>query len=303
MGLSRLFSLLAYLTTVSYACLNPGEDAPTYYDGAFTVPSGNTPTYSAGTKMNISWTTDFNSSTLWLITGCNFAAPTKSIVVGSSQTWTEWEVDTTSTNSSEIYLFRVVNALGSTSDQQSGGFLSAGFYIAGGPTSSSSSSAKTTSTKTSGSTSTSLALASPTSATVNTATASPQASSAELSTGAKAGIGVGISVGVIGVAALIAAVLLRRRSNKHQSVPNPALQSAMQQQEWKDSQQQQQQPYGAGGGYSTTPHSSTYDGQFSEVHGTPVPYQDNHVSELPGRHQHQPQYQQQQQHQGPVYEM
>ncbi|KAI0163350.1 hypothetical protein BJ166DRAFT_497989 [Pestalotiopsis sp. NC0098] len=312
MSISRLCTALACLIAVTRACLTPGEDAPGYTDGSFTIPSGNTPTYTAGTKMNISWTTDFQSSTLWLITGCDFAAPTKSIVVGSSQTWTEWEVDTTSTNSSEIYLFRVVDSLGSTSEQQNGGFLSAGFYISGGPTSSSSSSSsKTTSSATSGSSLT--ALASPTSAAgksvsatgteagtsqtspANMATSSTQAStsSSELSTGAKAGIGVGISVGVVGVAALVAAFLMRRKS-KHEAVPNPALQETMRQQEWKDSQQQQ--PYA--GGYQTG-QNSMYDGQYSEMHGTPVPYRDGppHVSELPNRHNPQ------QPHQGPVYEM
>ncbi|KAK6208345.1 hypothetical protein LQW54_006969 [Pestalotiopsis sp. IQ-011] len=312
MSVSRLFTALACLIAVTYACLTPGEDAPGYTDGSFTIPSGNAPTYTAGTKMNISWTTDFQSSTLWLITGCNFAAPTKSIVVGSSQKWTEWEVDTASTNSSEVYLFRVVDSLGSTSEQQNGGFLSAGFYISGGPTSSSTSS-KTTSSATSGSSFT--ALASPTSAAgksvsatgteagtsqtspaANTENSSTQAStsSSELTTGAKAGIGVGISVGVIGVAALVAAFLMRRKS-KHEAVPNPALQETMRQQEWKDSQQQQQ-PYP--GGYQTG-QNSMYDGQYSEMHGTPVPYRDGppRVSELPNRHNPQ------QPHQGPVYEM
>jgi hypothetical protein len=144
---ARIFSLLALLVSISSACLDPGDAAPLYADGAFSIPNGNTPTYSSGTKMNISWTTDYQSSTLWLITGCNFAEPTKSLVVGSSTNWFEWEVDTTSTNSSEIYLFRVVNTTGTTEQQQSGGFLSAGFYISGGPSSTtSSSSTSTTST-------------------------------------------------------------------------------------------------------------------------------------------------------------
>lgn len=117
-----------------YECpTNPGESAGFYDDGGFTVPNGNMVSFSMGTMMNISWTTDYNSVTLWLITGCDFARPTLSLVTGYSNTFFQWEVSTTSTNSSQAYLFRVVNDEGTSDDLLSGGFVSATFQIFGGP--------------------------------------------------------------------------------------------------------------------------------------------------------------------------
>ena len=123
-----------------YECgTNPGESAGFYEDGIFTVPNGNMESFSVGTMMNISWTTEYTSMTLWLITGCDFARPTRSLVTGYSGTFFQWEVSTTSTNSSQVYLFRIVNDEGTTDDLLSGGFLSATFRIFGGPSSSASS--------------------------------------------------------------------------------------------------------------------------------------------------------------------
>lgn len=149
MRLETLFTLLPFLPSCSgsqgdQACGTvPGQSAVPHDVGNFTFPNGVTPTFSAGTSMNISWTTTFSLSTLWLIAGCNFANPTKSLIAGSSATFYVWEVDTDSTNSSQLYSFRVVDATGSSASQRGGGFWSAVFYISGAtsPLSSASSSA------------------------------------------------------------------------------------------------------------------------------------------------------------------
>ncbi|KAK9781788.1 putative Mid2 domain-containing protein [Seiridium cardinale] len=116
----------------------PGQIAVPHDVGNFTFPNGATPKFSAGTAMNISWTTTFILSTLWLITGCDFANPTKSLLAGSLATYYVWEVETDYTNSSELYSFRVVDSSGDAAAQRSGAFWSAVFYISGGITSSSS---------------------------------------------------------------------------------------------------------------------------------------------------------------------
>lgn len=114
-----------------------------YADGRFDTPNGNTPTFSVGTEMNIRWTTVYDASTLWLIVGCDFAHPAASLATGILETSFTWTIETTSTNSSQVYLFRVVDAGGSVLDQRQGGFVSAPFMIAGGPSSSKASSSTT----------------------------------------------------------------------------------------------------------------------------------------------------------------
>ncbi|KAH8646239.1 hypothetical protein BX600DRAFT_158023 [Xylariales sp. PMI_506] len=155
MRLGPLITVLAILAPFSAAeqqdtsCGTvPGQEAVPHAVGNFTIPNGSTPSFSAGTSMNISWDTTFQLSTLWLITGCDFADPTKSLVVGTSLTYFIWDVETTSTNTSELYSFRVVDSDGSTSDQESGGFWSAVFYI-DQTTTTTSSSISSTSTSTS----------------------------------------------------------------------------------------------------------------------------------------------------------
>lgn len=153
----RLLTFLVGLVPLinpSEACTAPGKAAAEYADGSFSIPNGNTPSYSQGSTMYITWSTTYESSTLWLISGCNYGSPLKSLVVGTTDTSFEWEVNTSSTNSSEVYLFRIVNATGTTEQQQSGGFVSASFYISGGPSSSSSLLSSSSSSASSSSTST-----------------------------------------------------------------------------------------------------------------------------------------------------
>jgi hypothetical protein len=133
--------LLTLLYTPSCAGENgvcpslPGKPPLNYVDGSFSIPSPIVPAYTTGTKLNITWSTKFQFSTLWLITGCNFESPTASLAVGTTARFFEWTVSTTSTNSSQIYLFRVVNTVGDAASQMVEGFLSSSFQISGGPTS------------------------------------------------------------------------------------------------------------------------------------------------------------------------
>lgn len=131
-----LFTLLAFPGIADKKCqTNPGEPPSVYSDGSFNVPSGSTPSFSVGTMMNVSWTTNYESATLWLITGCDWDL---SLATGISYTF-QWEVSTTSTNTSQVYMFRVVNTDGTYDELHNGGFLSATFDISGGSSLSSSS--------------------------------------------------------------------------------------------------------------------------------------------------------------------
>lgn len=135
-----LFTLLAFPGIADKKCqTNPGEPPSVYSDGSFNVPSSSTPSFSVGTTMNVSWTTNYESATLWLITGCDWDHPALSLATGISYPFFQWEVSTTSTNTSQVYMFRVVNTDGTYDELHNGGFLSATFEILGGPSLSSSS--------------------------------------------------------------------------------------------------------------------------------------------------------------------
>ncbi|KAI0019450.1 hypothetical protein F4780DRAFT_446263 [Xylariomycetidae sp. FL0641] len=171
--------------------------------------------------MNVSWSTFYEASDLYLIVGYDFVTPIQ-LLTNSAQPWYQWEVSTDSTNSSQIYAFRVVNAQGTEYDKLDGGFLSAPFYI-----NSNQASIETTSTSlTRISTSaiapveTSKGSSTQTSATQTTTTAAASttptgaSASAGLSEGAKVGVGVGVGVGAIGIGALLAALWFWKKSRK-----------------------------------------------------------------------------------------
>ncbi|KAI1108909.1 hypothetical protein F5Y14DRAFT_434391 [Nemania sp. NC0429] len=197
----------------------PGSPALPYTNGSFSEPSGNIASYSQGNRMNISWTTVYETTSIFLITGYVWAAP-KQITTNSAQTWTLWDVETDSTNSSEIYVFRAVNGTADLAEQNTGGFLSAAFFIPVKEPSQSSSSSSSSATPTPTTSATSSAKTSSDATTTPTPTptnSSPPSSG--LADGAKIGIGVGVGVGGIGLAALATAFFFWRRSKKAKGPP------------------------------------------------------------------------------------
>ncbi|KAI8960650.1 hypothetical protein F5Y11DRAFT_349274 [Daldinia sp. FL1419] len=210
----RPLSALVSLTFLSSAILaqdlpGPGEPALEYADGAFSEPRGSQSTYTLGSTMNVSWHTTYETSNLWLIVGWSFGSPVQ-LASNLGQTWYEWKVSTDSTNSSEIYAFRVVNAGGTIEDQQGGGFLSAAFWIDGLPTTSISSTMSHVSTPASTPIATSTSTSS--SATSQTAESTNDRASSGLSDSGKIGVGVGVGVGGVGIIALVLGVIFLRRS-------------------------------------------------------------------------------------------
>ncbi|KAI1442149.1 hypothetical protein F5Y02DRAFT_267074 [Annulohypoxylon stygium] len=211
------FRLLAILWCVSSIAIaqdlpGPGYPALVYADGLFTVPGGSQSTYTLGSTMNVSWQTAYETSNLWLIIGWSFDTPVQ-LASNVGQTWYQWEVTTNSKNSSEVYAFRIVNGTGTDAQQLDGGFLSAAFWIDGLPTTSIpvSSAASRISTSAEAPTTTSAI-------TISSAAISQPTEIANnnqfpgLTNSAKVGVGVGVGIGGIGFIALIAGVLLYRRS-------------------------------------------------------------------------------------------
>ncbi|KAI1275866.1 hypothetical protein F5Y07DRAFT_160536 [Xylaria sp. FL0933] len=216
----RLLSLLPVSLLVAFASGDddlppPGEPALDYTDGSFSEPNGGTASYNQGAQMNISWTTIYETTSIYLIAGYNWAAPIQ-LTTNSAQTWFQWDVTTDSTNSSEIYVFRGVNGTGTADQKATGGFLSAAFNI---PVKESSTPTTTFSTLTQSATEPAKTPDSASTTSTPTPTSSP---SAGISEGTRIGIGVGVGVGVFGLGALAAAFLFWRKSKaKQQPAPQP----------------------------------------------------------------------------------
>ncbi|OTA57988.1 hypothetical protein K449DRAFT_398202 [Hypoxylon sp. EC38] len=209
----RLLCALILLGSIASAqdLPGPGEPALDYADGAFTEPRGSQSTYRLGATMNVSWHTTYETSNLWLIVGWGFNSPIQ-LAANVGQTWYQWEVATDSTNTSEIYAFRVVNASGTTDEQQDGGFLSAAFWIDGLQTTSNSLPATVSHISTSASAPATTSAATTSSALAQGAESTTESQSSGLSDGGKIGVGVGVGVGGFGIIALIVGIWLYRRS-------------------------------------------------------------------------------------------
>ncbi|KAI1452296.1 hypothetical protein F4805DRAFT_447970 [Annulohypoxylon moriforme] len=221
----RLFATLIYLSlaVVGQDMPGPGEPAPTFADGAFTEPRGEQSTYTLGSSINITWDTTYETANLWLIVDWSYDKPIQ-LASNIAQRWYQWQVATSSHNSSQIYAFRLVNATGTASEQSDGGFTSAAFWIqltASVPASSATSSASLISTSASAPATISATTTSP-AATSQTTDSSSDGQAQGLTDSAKVGVGVGVGVGGVGLIALAAGILLYRRSrnNKTQATDN-----------------------------------------------------------------------------------
>ncbi|KAJ3580336.1 hypothetical protein NPX13_g214 [Xylaria arbuscula] len=215
----RLFPLLPLSLLATFALGQdddlpaPGEPALTYTDGAYSEPNGGTSSYNQGAQMNISWTTTYETTSIYLIVGYDWANPIQ-LTTNTAQNWFQWDVTTDSTNSSEIYVFRGVNGTGTADQKATGGFLSASFYI---PVKESATPSTTLSTiSTSATEPAKTSNLQTTTSSTSTATNTP--SPGGLSQGTKIGIGVGVGVGVLGLGALAAAIIFWRKSKAKKQI-------------------------------------------------------------------------------------
>jgi hypothetical protein len=71
-----LLSLICPLVLCDNTCYPPpGQVHPTYTDGSFMEHNSVPFTFGLGAKLNISWTTIYPTSTLYMIVGCNWNQP------------------------------------------------------------------------------------------------------------------------------------------------------------------------------------------------------------------------------------
>ncbi|KAL2222919.1 hypothetical protein M432DRAFT_27627 [Thermoascus aurantiacus ATCC 26904] len=199
----------------------------TYADGKFLYPNGHPEIFDEGTPMNISWQTVYNNSNLYLIYGSEFNNP-QGIVINTAATWYEWQISIPPrfANRSIPFVFRIVNAQGTTQDQLAGGFLSAGFYVPAKDQPSVSTSSTRSSTSSRSRTTTRITISSALSTiskptTAAATTSSPPAAAATSTVATEAGgitnetrlrVGLGVGLGVPLFLALAAILYFLRRS-------------------------------------------------------------------------------------------
>jgi len=71
-----LLSLICSFVLCDSTCYPPpGQAALIYTDGSFMEPNSVPFTFGQGAKLNISWTTIYPTSTLYMIVGCNWNQP------------------------------------------------------------------------------------------------------------------------------------------------------------------------------------------------------------------------------------
>ncbi|PMD25447.1 hypothetical protein NA56DRAFT_642450 [Hyaloscypha hepaticicola] len=212
-------SLICRLVLCDSNCYPPpGQVALTYADGSFMEPNSVPSVFGVGAKLNISWTTIYPTSTLYMITGCNWNQPLQ-LAANVAQTWFEWVVQPMSNNASETYAFRVVDPIGNATEQQIGGFVSAAFFIGGQETSSSAIIATTVSSAVAPTVISTSVASSNTSANPHTSAAA-ETTPSNTSGNARTlgiGLGVGIAIVVFGLGGGIAGYCLRRRLKRRTS--------------------------------------------------------------------------------------
>ncbi|CAK3899481.1 hypothetical protein B0A51_16457 [Lecanosticta acicola] len=185
---------------------------PTYTDGKFTNPdTSKAQIFTDGSEMNVTWTTTYDSVTLWLIYDGHYNNPTL-LISGTTQDWYLWTVNDDN-NNTRPFSFRAVSTDGTQQQQRQGGFYTGQFWIQDSSNPGRGSSATTTTTATTSAASVIGASTTPLSASAlgnaasqtASSTASPSSSSSATSSSSNGtAIGVGVGVGV-GVALLIIA--------------------------------------------------------------------------------------------------
>jgi hypothetical protein len=71
-----LLSLICRLVLCDSNCYPPPGQVPLFYvNGSFVEPNSVPFIFGQGAKLNISWTTIYPTSTLYLIVGCNWNEP------------------------------------------------------------------------------------------------------------------------------------------------------------------------------------------------------------------------------------
>ncbi|KAI1488944.1 hypothetical protein F5X96DRAFT_643004 [Biscogniauxia mediterranea] len=190
-------------------------------NGSFIFPRTWPMNFRETSTINISWTSTYEGVSLYFYQRGKVTNSTQ-IATNLATDWYQWEVKTDETNLTEPFVFRIVNARGTTEEAALGGFWSTSFFIlrdapestttspASSSTSVSLSSTLPPSSSSNGPLSTTTIAPSSTTLPAETTQSAPVQSSG-LSPGAIAGISV---AGVVGLLGILAAVFMWRRREK-----------------------------------------------------------------------------------------
>ncbi|CAO2648862.1 Nn.00g098110.m01.CDS01 [Neocucurbitaria sp. VM-36] len=204
-------------------------------NGSFIFPRTYPLAFRDGSSINISWSKSYESINLYFYQRGKVANSVQ-LVANFATEWYQWEVRAEETNLTNPFVFRIVNAQGTTEEQNTEGFWSTSWYLTREDNASESSAASpttaTSSTASSSSaTSSSSSSKNPISTTQGTKTEATVAPSTEADTHDK-GVGkgtiIGLTVGLVVMGATIIAGLLyylrkrQRSKDALSSAPLPA---------------------------------------------------------------------------------
>ncbi|KAK7981276.1 hypothetical protein PG989_013733 [Apiospora arundinis] len=181
-------------------------------NGSFTYPRAYPIKFRETSQLNITWNTKYSAVNLFCYQRGKVATPMQ-LSTNLAEKWFQWDVKVLETNLTEPYVFRIVNAKGTSQEQSTGGFWSSSFSIARDTVSSAAPSATPSAT--------SSGTIPPTTSNASLSEATPSETpavepSSSLGSGAIAGIAVGAVAGVALLVFLAFWFGKRRRSKSEQ---------------------------------------------------------------------------------------
>ncbi|KAE8355453.1 hypothetical protein BDV28DRAFT_146127 [Aspergillus coremiiformis] len=215
-----LIAILPFASQSLAICPSAPLPPPAYSPGGkFVYPNGLPSCFTQGSMMNISWETTYMAANLYVIHGAKYNEPI-AIALNIASTWREWKVDFPGSPSDEYpFVFRLVDAQGSSDDQKRGGIWSTRFWILWPQDTSSSTTTQTLTTSSTMTTTphTSVSTSSP------SPTTSPDSNGGGSSQSKALSIGLGIGLGVpFCVAAAVLFLRWRKRTTHYAPFASPS---------------------------------------------------------------------------------
>ncbi|KAK6845772.1 hypothetical protein PG995_015882 [Apiospora arundinis] len=97
-------------------------------NGSFTYPRVYPIKFRETSQLNITWNTKYSAVNLFCYQRGKVATPMQ-LSTNLAEKWFQWDVKVLETNLTEPYVFRIVNAKGTSQEQSNGGFWSSSFSI------------------------------------------------------------------------------------------------------------------------------------------------------------------------------
>ncbi|KAK8026303.1 hypothetical protein PG990_004126 [Apiospora arundinis] len=97
-------------------------------NGSFTYPRAYPIKFRETSQLNITWNTKYSAVNLFCYQRGKVATPMQ-LSTNLAEKWFQWDVKVLETNLTEPYVFRIVNAKGTSQEQSNGGFWSSSFSI------------------------------------------------------------------------------------------------------------------------------------------------------------------------------